>query len=67
MCTLIKGVDLNLDDFAKFYDIINFNITLLEHVITKFPYLLHFFDSWVVYKETKGILLVRPYRTPPSC
>jgi hypothetical protein len=67
MCTSIEDVDLNWDDFGQFYDLINSNITLLEHVITKFPYLLHFLDSWVVYKEKKGILLVRPYCIPPSC
>ncbi len=38
----------------------------MEHARAKFPNLLHFLDSWVVYKEKKGILLVGPYCTPIS-
>ncbi len=41
-------------------------MTLIEHAKAKFPNLLHFLDSWVVYKEKKGILLVGPYYTPTS-
>ncbi len=48
----IKYVDLNWDDFAKFYNLLYSIITLLEHVITKFPNLFHF--------------MVGPYRIPPS-
>jgi hypothetical protein len=38
-----------------------------EHVIAKFPNLLHFLNSWVIYKEEKGIPLVGPKHTPPTC
>jgi hypothetical protein len=65
-CTSIEDVDLNWDDFAKKFNLIYFIITLLEHTRTKFPNLLHFLDSRVVYKGKKGILLVNPYRIPTS-
>jgi hypothetical protein len=56
MCTSIEDVYLNWDDFAKFYDLINSNITLLEHVITKFPYLLHFLDSWCLQGKERHMI-----------
>jgi hypothetical protein len=46
-CTTIEYVNLNWDDFVKFYKLLYFNIEIYEHVIAKFPDLLHFMDSWV--------------------
>jgi hypothetical protein len=66
-CTTTKDVDLDWDDFAKFYKLLYFTITIHEHVIIKFLDLLHLQDSWVVYKEEKNIPLVGPKHTPPSC
>ncbi len=62
-CTTIDDVDLNWDDFAKFYKLLYSTIEMLEHVIAKFPYLLHFLDSRVVYMEEKNIPLVGPNHT----
>jgi hypothetical protein len=66
-CTSIEDVDLNWDDFIEFYNLKNFNITLLEHAIIKFPNLLRFKKNWVICKEEKGISLVWPNCIPPSC
>lgn len=52
------------EDFINFYTCINFIITLLEHALVTFPNLLHFLDSWVVYKKQKGISLIGPKFTP---
>jgi hypothetical protein len=40
--------------------------SIFEHVLAKFPNLLHFLDSWIVYMEEKGIPLVGLECTPPS-
>jgi hypothetical protein len=55
-CTTTKNVDLNWDDFAKFYKLLYFNIIIYEQAIIKFIDLLNFLDSWVVYKEEKHTL-----------
>jgi hypothetical protein len=52
-CTTIEDVDLDWDDFTKFYKLLYYILTILEHDITKFLDLLHFLDSWVVYKKEK--------------
>ncbi len=65
-CTTIKDVNLDWNDFAKFYKLMYFTITISKHVITKFLDLLHFFYFWVVYREEKGIPLVGPKHIPPS-
>jgi hypothetical protein len=66
-CNTTKDVDLGWNDFEKNYKLLYFTITIHEHVIVKFLDLLHCLDYWVVYKEEKGIHLVRPKRTPPNC
>jgi hypothetical protein len=66
-CTTTKDVDLDWDDFVEFYKLLYSILEISKHVITKFPNLLHFLDSWVVYREEKGIPLVGPKCTPPSC
>jgi hypothetical protein len=66
-CTSTKDVDLNWDDFVKFYNLIYSIVALLEHVIAKVLDLLHFLDSWVVYRKKKGIPLVELHHSPPSC
>jgi hypothetical protein len=49
-CTTTKDFDLNWDDFVELlYSIIE----IFEHVIAKFPDLLHFLDSWVVHREKR--------------
>ncbi len=48
-------MDLNLDDFEYFYNLVYSIVALLEHVIAKHLDLLHFLDSWVVYGKKKGI------------
>jgi hypothetical protein len=65
--TCIKDFGLDWDDFAKFHKLLYFTIAIHEHVITKISNLLHFLYSWVIYKEEKGIPLVGPKRTPPTC
>ncbi len=68
ICIAIEGVNLDWDDFVKYYKLLYATIEIFKYVIAKFPNLLHFLDSWVVYKEKKGILpLVMPKQTPPSC
>jgi hypothetical protein len=52
-CTTIEDVDLNWNEFVKFYKLLQSIIAIHEHVIAKFPNLLHFLDFWVVYKEEK--------------
>jgi hypothetical protein len=59
-CTSAQDIDLIWDDFLEFYNLNYFSVALLEHAIARFPNLLHFLDSWVVYKEEKGIPLVGP-------
>jgi hypothetical protein len=66
-CTTTKDVDLDWDDFAKFYKLLYFTIAIHEHVIIKFPNLLYLLNSWVVYKEEKCIPLMGPKCTPQSC
>jgi hypothetical protein len=66
-CTSTQDVDLVWDDFLEFYNLIYYSVALLEHAIARFPNLLHFLDSWVVYEKEKGIPLVGPKRIPPSC
>jgi hypothetical protein len=53
--------------FAKFYKLLYFIIAIHKHAISKISNLLHFLDSWVDYREEKGIPMVRPKRIPPSC
>ncbi len=65
--TTTKDVDIDWNDFAKFYKLLYFTITIHEHVLAKFSNLLHFLDSWVVNREEKGIPLVGLKHTPPSC
>jgi hypothetical protein len=67
-CVAIKDVNLDWDDFEKNYKLLYSTIEIFEHVIAKFPDLLHFLDFWVVYREENGILpLMRPKRIPPGC
>jgi hypothetical protein len=47
-------IEMILQNFISYY----FTIEIFKHVITKFSDLLHFLDSWVVYREEKGIPLV---------
>lgn len=44
------------EDFINFYTHINFIITLLEHALATFSNLLHFLDSWVIYKNRRHII-----------
>ncbi len=66
-CTTTKYVNLDWNDFAKFYKLLYSTIASCEHVLAKFSNLLRFLDSWVVYKEEKGIPLVGLEHTLPSC
>jgi hypothetical protein len=43
-----------------------FSIHQLEHALAQFPNLLHFLDSWVVYKKEKTIPLIGLKHTPLS-
>jgi hypothetical protein len=63
--TSTKYVDLVWENFANFYSLIYFTITLFKHAIYTFPNLLHFLDSWHV--KEKGIQLVGLERTLPCC
>ncbi len=55
-CTTTKDVDLDWDDFVKFYKLLHSTIVIHECVVAKFPNLLHFLYYWVVYKEEKNTL-----------
>jgi hypothetical protein len=66
-CTTTEDVDLDWDDFEIFCKLLYSTLEIFENVIAKFPDLLHYLESWVVYREEKGIPLVGPKCTPPSC
>ncbi len=66
-CTSTQDIDLVWDGFSKFQNLIYFNVALLKHPITRFLDLLHFLDSWVVYRKKKGIPLVGPEHITLSC
>jgi hypothetical protein len=66
-CITTKDVDFDWNDFAKFYKLLYYILIIHEHAIAKFPDLLHFLDSWVIYKEEKGTPLMGPKHTPPTC
>jgi hypothetical protein len=42
------------------------SIHLLEHALAQFPNLLHFLDSWVVYKKGKKKPFIRLECRPPN-
>lgn len=65
-CTTIEYVDLVWEEFANFYTLMYSFIHLFGHALTQFPDLLHFLDSQVVYKKTKGIPLIGPKLTSPN-
>jgi hypothetical protein len=46
------------EDFVEFYTFIYSIITLLEHAIAIFSNLLHFLDSWDVYRKENLSMLV---------
>jgi hypothetical protein len=47
------------EDFANFYTLIYFIITLFKHAIDTFSkWQLHILDSWDVYKKEKAIPLI---------
>jgi hypothetical protein len=65
--TCTKDFGLDWDYFENFHKLIYSTIAIHEHVIAKISNLLHFLDSWVIYKKEKGIPLVGPKCTPPTC
>jgi hypothetical protein len=52
--TCTKDFGLDWGDFAKFHKLLYSTVAMHEHVIAKFRNLLHFLDSWVIYKEKKA-------------
>jgi hypothetical protein len=44
-CTSTQDIDLVRDDFLEFYNLMYYNVTLLEHAITRFLDLLNFLGS----------------------
>jgi hypothetical protein len=52
-CTTTENVDLDWDDFVKFYKLLYSITKISKHVMAKFLDLLHFLNSWVVYREEK--------------
>ncbi len=47
-CTTTKDVNLDWNDFAKFYKLLYSTITIHECALAKFSNLLHFVDYWVI-------------------
>jgi len=60
---MLISIGMILQNFISYYT----TIEISKYTIAKFPYLLHFLDSQVVYREEKGMPLVGPKPTPPSC
>jgi hypothetical protein len=66
-CTTMEDVDLDWDDFAKFYKLLYSTIAILEHVIAKFKEFTTFFRFLGCLQGRKKHTFngARPY--PPSC
>ncbi len=54
--TSIEDIDLVCKDFINFYILMNSIITLFEDALAMFSNLLHFLDSWVVYRKKGNII-----------
>jgi hypothetical protein len=52
-------------NFEEFYKLIASTRFLWEHAFANFPALTHFLSSWVEFKKSRGVPILRPNFEPP--
>ncbi len=67
VCSYTRNFNLILTDFANFYILICYNLTLKDCAEQAYLDLADFLYSWDVYMKEKCFPLIGSQHTPPGC